>query len=217
MSRMPHVLVGAERFARRARCPERLTGAQNRSGWGRSRGSVRGRRWWLALLIVVAGTAFSGESWAQYRGNQFGFEAGYSFLGKKAGLDSHGFLVGLRGAFKTTDHWWFSGRALVSFRGEQDFSNNTVVLLHVVPVDARYYLQTDYFRPFVGVTNSFQFLFNQTIDTNVLWGPGVTGGLEIRLKRDTFLAFQLDAYWMFVFEGPDAPLLTATSQLIFFL
>jgi hypothetical protein len=32
-----------------------------------------------------------------------------------------------------------------------------------------------------------------------------------------FLGVQLDASWMFVFEGPDAPLVTATSQLIFFL
>jgi hypothetical protein len=154
---------------------------------------------------------------AQYKNGQFGFEGGYFFIGEDSGLTSHNFAIGMRGAYKNTDQWWFSARAMVSFPGDIGGRDNTVVLLHLVPVDVRYYFQTDSFRPFVGVTNSFQFLFNQEIESDVFWGPGVTAGMEIRLRRDIFLGIEIDAYWMFVFEGPDAPLISVTPQLIFFL
>jgi hypothetical protein len=168
------------------------------------------------LLFGLLGPA-EGQALAQYKSGQIGFEGGYMFIGRDAGLDSHGVLAALRGGYKASDRWWFSARAGVSFRGEQATSNRTVVLFHLVPVDARYYLATDAVRPFVGVTNSFQILANQSIPSSVFWGPGAVAGVETRLARDLFLGFQVDASWMFVFEGPDAPLVTATSQLIFFL
>lgn len=175
----------------------------------------------LSLISLVFTFALIGgarDAAAQYKSGQFGFEGGYMFLGEKTGLDSHGFLLGLRGAYKGSDNWWFTARAAVSFRGEQNsLRNNTVVMLHIVPVEARYYFATDSVRPFLGVTNSFQFLANSNLPSEVFWGPGLSGGAEFRLKRDLFLGFQADAFWMLVFEGPDAPLITATTQLIFFL
>lgn len=169
------------------------------------------------LLLLSALFALPRAAEAQYKNGQFGFEGGYFFIGEDSGLTSHNFAIGLRGAYKNTDQWWFSARAMVSFPGDIGGQDNTVVLLHLVPVDVRYYFQTDSFRPFVGVTNSFQFLFNQEIESDVFWGPGVTAGFELRLRRDIFLGLQLDAYWMFVFQGPDAPLISVTPQLIFFL
>lgn len=91
---------------------------------------------------------------AQYKNGQVGVEGGYMFIGEDSGLEEHGILFSLRGAYKGTDRWWFSARAGLSFRGEQStLSNQTVILFHLVPVDARYYFATDRFRPFVGVTN----------------------------------------------------------------
>ena len=172
----------------------------------------------LFLLATLFLCLAPRASLAQYKNGQFGFEGGYFFLGENTGLTSHNFALGLRGAYKNTDHWWFTARAMVSFPGEPvSPRDNTVVLFHLVPVEVRYYFQTDSFRPFVGVTNSFQFLFNQDQQSDVYWGPGVDAGMEFRLRRDLFLGFQIDAYWMFVFEGPDAPILTASTQLIFFL
>ena len=144
------------------------------------------------------------------------------YIGDATGLDQHGFLIGLRAAYKASDHWWFSVRAGLSFRGDQipnqgNFESNTVVLFHLVPVEARYYFLTDFTRPFVGISNSFQFLTNTEIDASVFWGPGVTAGIEFRLRRDLFLAFQADGYYMIAFGVDDAPLATFTTQLNFFL
>lgn len=175
------------------------------------------KRWLLALVLIGIGLGFAPPASAQYKNAQFGFEGGYFLIGRDSQLTLHNFMVGLRGGYKSTDRWWFTARAGLSFPGDDGAANNTVVLLHLVPVDVRYYFQTDSFRPFVGVTNSFQLLFNQEIESAAFWGPGVTTGMEIRLRRDLFLGVQLDAYWMFVFEGEDAPLITATTQLLFFL
>lgn len=169
------------------------------------------------LLLITCVLAVPRPADAQYKNQQFGFEGGYYFIGDDSGLTSNNFAIGLRGAYKSADHWWFSARAMVSFPGEPGGRDNTVVLFHLVPVDVRYYFQTDSFRPFVGLTNSFQFLFNQEQESDVFWGPGGVAGMELRLRRDLFLGFQIDASWMFVFEGPDAPLVTATTQLLFFL
>ena len=174
----------------------------------------------LAPLVVVLAGLFAGisEAEAQYKNGQFGFEGGYFYLGKDSGLDEHGFLLGMRGAYKGTDHWWFSARTGVGFRGEQStLSNNTVVVFHVMPVDVRYYFLTDTFRPFVAVGSSFNLLFNQTIEASVFWGPQVSVGAEFRLKRDLFFGVQFDGGYNFVFEGPDHFMSTATAQLLFFL
>lgn len=175
-------------------------------------------KWVAPALFALGLCAVGGEAEAQYKNGQFGFEGGYAFIGPDSQLDPHSFLLAMRGAYKGTDHWWFSARAGVSFRSEQNpLSNRTVVVFNLMPVDARYYFFTDNFRPFVGVGSTFNFLINQSIESSVLWGPQITAGTEIRLRRDLFLGFQADAGWAFVFQGPDAPFVTVTSQLIFFL
>jgi hypothetical protein len=172
----------------------------------------------VALAVgCVAWAAGLGVAEAQYKNGQFGFEGGYLFLGNNSQLNQHNYLLGLRGGYKASDHWWFTARAGLSFPAEdQQYGGSTVVFLHIVPIDARYYFQTDSFRPFVGVTNSFQLLFNQDIGHTAEWGPGVTAGMEFKLHRDLFLGFQLDSYWIFVFEGTSYPLISLTSQLLFF-
>lgn len=184
----------------------------------RTRASRPAIRAFVALALLLCGVlAIDGRAEAQYKNAQFGFEGGYFFVGEKSMLTPHNFSIGLRGGYKSSDHWWFTARAHLSFPGDDAPAANTVVLLHLVPVDVRYYFLTDSFRPFVGVTNSFQLLFNQQIESSAFWGPGVTAGMEFRLRRDLYLGFQLDAYWMLVFEGDDAPLATMTTQLLFFL
>ena len=174
----------------------------------------------VAVSTLVAVTAPC-PAHAQYKNNQFGFEGGYMYIGDATGLDPHSFLIGMRAAYKVSDHWWFSARAGLSFRGDDPIvggnRSNTVVLFHLVPVEARYYFLTDFTRPFVGVSNSFQFLTNQQIDASVFWGPGVTAGIEFRLRRDLFIGFQADAYYMIAFGVDDAPLATFTTQINFFL
>jgi hypothetical protein len=170
----------------------------------------------LAPVVVLASLA-PVEAAAQYKSAQLGFEGGYGFYAGDLGLDLHGFMVGLRGCFKAEDHWWFSARALLSLRGEQS-SERTVVILNLTPVSARYYFLTDAFRPFLGITNAFQFLFNKEVDGFALfWGPGVEAGIEIKIVRDIFIGFQGDFLYMFAFEAPDDPMFTVTAQLNFFL
>jgi hypothetical protein len=154
---------------------------------------------------------------AQYRSYTFGFETGYMALTEGTELRPHNFAVGLFGGYKLSDNWWFSGRALVSFPGQLDLAPNTVVLLHLVPVSVQYYFLTDAFRPYVGLSNSFQFLVNNNTSTSVFWGPGVQAGMEFKLRRDLFLGLKADGYMMLVFEGPPAAVITTTAQLIFFL
>jgi hypothetical protein len=168
------------------------------------------------LVLTLAVHAVPRLAEAQYKSGQLGFELGYGFYEDDLQVDEHNFMIGLRGAFKAEDHWWFSARGLLSFRGEST-SERTVVILHLVPVAVRYYILTDSFRPFVGISNSFNFFFNSARGTPVGWGPGGEVGLEIKLVRDIFLGFQGDFHYMLVFENPDGPLLTVTAQLNFFL
>ncbi len=171
----------------------------------------------LPLLLTLASLCFvPRDARAQYKNAQLGFEVGYGFYAPDLLLDEHHLEVGLRGAFKAEDHFWFSARGLLSFRGEP-ISERTVVVLHLTPVAVRYYVLTDTFRPFVGVTNAFQFLFNSALGTRVFWGPGAEVGAEFKLSRDIFLGIQADALYMFVFQGKDDPMLTVTAQLNFFL
>jgi len=171
----------------------------------------------LPLLLTLSIHFVPRLAEAQYKSGQLGFELGYGFYASDLLVDEHNFMVGLRGAFKAEDHWWFSAKGLLSFRGEQNISERTVVILHLVPVAVRYYILTDSFRPFVGITNSFNFFFNSSRGTPVSWGPGGEVGVEIKLVRDIFLAFQADVFYLFVFEGPDDPMFTVTAQLNFFL
>lgn len=168
-------------------------------------------------VLTLAALLAPREASAQYKNFTFGFEGGYFLLTKGSELKPHNFGLGLFGGYKLSDQWWLTGRAMVSFPGQLDNAPNTVVLLHLTPVAARYYFLTDSFRPFVGITNAFHILINNTTAHDVFWGPGVTAGMEFKLKRDLYLGVEADAYWMFVFEGDDAQIVTATAQLIFFL
>jgi hypothetical protein len=173
----------------------------------------------LVVAVTIASFSFvSREAEAQYKSGQLGFEAGYGFYEDDLLVDEHNFMVGLRGAFKAEDHWWFSARGLLSFRGDLDQnSGRTVVILSIVPVAVRYYILTDSIRPFVGITNTFQFFFNTGDGTPIGWGPGGEVGIEIKLVRDIFLGFQADVDYLFVFERADAPIVTVNAQLLFFL
>src|SRR5215472_13755633 len=112
---------------------------------------MRSVRITLALAAgLVAWAAGSSVAEAQYKNGQFGFEGGYLFLGPNSLLHEHNFMLGLRGGYKASDHWWFTARAQIGFPAEDPrFGGATVVFFHLVPIDARYYFETDSFRPFV--------------------------------------------------------------------
>ncbi len=170
-----------------------------------------------ATLLAAGLLAFPEAAQAQYRNFTFGFEGGYMALTAGTELRPHNFGIGLFGGYKLSDHWWLSGRALLSFPGQLDRQPNTVVLLHVVPLSVQYYFATDAVRPFVGLTNSFQFLFNNDTSKSAFWGPGVEAGIEFKLRRDLYLGVKSDGFMMLVFEGPPAAVISVTTQLIFFL
>jgi len=172
----------------------------------------------LGLIIVCYGSPAE----AQYRNNQFGFEAGYLFYGissdgSSALVERSGPLVGVRTGFKLTDRFWITNRAAFSWRDQiqsRGFADQTVYVLHLVPAAVRYYFATNRWRPFVAVTNSFQFFMNGSAG-NVFWGPGGSAGMELRLRRDVFLGFQLDAFHMW--GDGEFPVVAATLQLDLFL
>ncbi len=171
-------------------------------------------------FLVVCG--FASPAAAQYRNTQFGFEAGYLYYGVDDNADApvqkHGPLVAFRSAFKLTDHWWLSARIGLSFRDEvlptTSGSAPTVYILHLVPVAGRYYFLTDGIRPFLGLTQSFQFFLNGSRG-NVFWGPGGSGGIEFKLQRDVFLGLQTDVFHMF--GDGEFPVVGVTAQLNLFL
>lgn len=169
------------------------------------------------LLFGLAVWARPQVAEAQYKNNQIGVETSYYYIAEDLGLKSNGVLVALRGAYKASDHWWFTARAGLSFRGEVANTDQTAVVLHIMPIDARYYIQTDRVRPFIGVSNAFTQIYNTNIDGTLGWGPGATAGVEIFLARDIFLGLQAEGFWMFIFEGPDVPQALFSVQLNFFL
>lgn len=186
----------------------------------RRSGPARSAPWRpVALAIIALGFFFSQMpcAEAQYRNQQFGFELGYHFLESKLGVEEHGGIGGLRAGFKATDHWWFTARAMLSFRGDQVPDENTVILFQLTPVDVRYYFETDNFRPYLGGGTTFQFLFNTSVRSTIQWGVGPVAGLEFKLKRDLFLAFQVEGTYFVAFDDQNVFSLTATTQLLFFL
>lgn len=183
-----------------------------------SLGMPRRSQGWLAATVLLAGLGWGRDAAAQYRNYTFGFEGGYALLTEGTALKLNNFALGLFGGWKSSDHWWFSGRAMLSFPGQLDNAPNTVVLLHIVPISVQYYFKTDDLRPYVGLTNSFQITFNSTDSVPAaMWGPGVTAGTEIKLRRDLFLGLKADGFWMLRFGHGPPFLVTATAQLIFFL
>jgi hypothetical protein len=182
-----------------------------------TRGRHRLGPYLVSFAVALGAVAVSETAEAQYKGNQFGVEAGYFFLGEDAFINQHNPGFGLRGAFKTSDHWWLTARGLVSFAGDQLDNSRTVFLLYIEPIAGRYYFETDAVRPFVGISNQFIFLFNRSVGGSVMWGPGGQAGIEFRIARDLFLGFQADAYYMVAFEGNNIPTITVNSQIIWFL
>ncbi len=173
----------------------------------------------IAAGTIAGALAISGDAEAQYRNYTFGFEGGYALFTEGTGLKPNNFALGMFGGYKSSDHWWFSGRALISFPGQRDNSPNTVIHLHFTPISVQYYFLTDNFRPYVSLTNAFQFSANTSGNTvpGVLWGPGVEAGMDFKLRRDLFLGFKATGLYMLKFDGPSAQVVTVTSQLIFFL
>lgn len=181
----------------------------------RSPRSLRGVLAFAALAAVWWGSPQEAE--AQYKSQQFGFEGGYSFIDESLGLDEHAPIVGLRAGYKATDHWWFTARAMVSFRGDVFPQDQTVILFHLTPVDVRYYFETDAWRPYIGGQTTFQFLANTNVPSTIQWGVGPVLGMEFKLRRDLFLGVQVDGLYMIAFDADPIPALHATTQLIFFL
>lgn len=172
----------------------------------------------LFALALAALPATRAE--AQYRSYTFGFEGGYQALTTGLELKQNNVSFGLFGGYKLADHWWFSGRAQLSFPGElrtsATTSPNTVVLFHLVPISVQYYFLTDAFRPYVSLTNAFEFLINSNTSQSVYWGPGAGAGLEIKVARDIFLGIKVDGFMMLRFDLP-AAVVMASGQLVFFL
>ena len=173
----------------------------------------------LLITTICLGFAVLSPSVAkaQYKSQSVGIEAGYQYIEDDFGLLQHGSIFGLRAGYKSSDHWWFTARALLSFRGDQLPGDRTNVLLHLTPVDVRYYLWTDSIRPYLGGATAFHFLLNSALPSTVQWGFGPVGGIEFKIRRDVFLGFQVDGLYMIAFEGEDVEVLNANMQLIFFL
>jgi hypothetical protein len=168
----------------------------------------------LAAVVLAFALLSAPRALAQYKNGQFGFETG-AYVPTGNSLDPWAYF-GLRGGYKLSDHWWFMARAAVSFPRSQLAPNPTVVALHVVPAEVRYYFATDSVRPFAGITNSFQFYFNTNTGSDAVWGPGVSLGVEFRVRRDVFIGIEGDAFTMFVFGGSPFIVSTGTAQLLFF-
>lgn len=171
----------------------------------------------LAGTLTLTALATPRLAAAQYRNNLLSFEAGYSFIEDDFGLDSNALTFGLRTGYKATDHWWFSTRLLLSFRGDNLPVARTNILFHLTPLDVRYYFETDGFRPYVGGAIALHFLANSGLASTVQSGLGPIAGVEFKLRRDLFLGFQADGLYLFAFDGEDVEAFNLTTQLIFFL
>jgi len=157
------------------------------------------QRWLLSALVGVLLSMTSGAANAQYRSGQFGFEAGYLGFAepnsnRATEVENHGPMVGIRAGYRITDNVWLTQRAALSWRDQQPVRfDETIFVLHLVPVAARYYFATDRIRPFVGVTNTVQFFTNGQAG-NAFWGPGGSAGVEWRWGRDIFSGLQVDVF-----------------------
>jgi outer membrane protein W len=178
-----------------------------------------GRARLLGLGAALVTLAASRDAQAQYKNYTFGFAGGYLGQSTETGLKGNNAAFGIFGGYKFSDHWWYEGGASLSFPGELDNTPNTVIVLDIVPISVRYYYATDAIRPYSGITNMFQFMFNTSTNFqhSVFWGPGLTSGIDIKLKRDLYLGFEGDIFRMLVFEGSDAWIGTLSAKIIFFL
>lgn len=157
---------------------------------------------------------------AQYQHQQFAIEAGGQFSNGLLFASSHGILIGVRGALKASDHWWYAGRALVLISEEdslrQPARSNTLLGLQLTPLDMRYYFLTERIRPFIGGTSSLYFFLRSEVSRPPQWGLGPVFGIEIKIDTDIFWGLQVYATHAFAFEGPSAQRLQTTTQLMFF-
>jgi len=180
---------------------------------------MRVAKGWLVTFAFAGLCAASSEAEAQYRNFTFGFEGGYQYFGAETDLKPNTFSLGMFGGYKADPHWWFYAKTLVAFPGQSDNAPNTVIALQLVPASVRYYFLTDRFRPFVGATNAFTTFFNSTagVRNTFWWGPGASAGFDLKLQRDLYLGLVGDAYYLFNFDGPDAPMINGGATLTFFL
>lgn len=173
----------------------------------------------LRLLLsaaLFAAVLFASESaQAQYKNYQFGFEGGVLYYGDDISVpvEDVGPLIAFRSAYKASDHWWFTSRAGLSFREQTFGTGETIFIFHLQPIDVRYYFLTDRFRPFLGLTNQFQFFLNGNAGT-VFWGPGATAGFEAKIRRDVFFGLQGDV--VYAIGDGEFPVIATTAQLNFF-
>jgi len=181
--------------------------SMKRRAWNESRVS-------LFACVVVATLTTASEADAQYKNTQFGYELGYRQVSKPF-LASSAPFIGARVGYRLTDHLWLSSRLGFDFRDQTGIEPLTVFILHLTPVDARWYFLTGRFRPFLGLTTAFQFVLNGPLNS-VNWGPGALGGFEARIFPDVFLGIQLE-YEHMVSRRPRYATFGAVTQVnIFF-
>ena len=154
------------------------------------------------------------DSHAQYKNNVFGIEAGHIYAQSDILKTPHAPVIAIRGGHKISDKFWITSRVGLA-PNQNAADNNTLVLIHLVPIEIRHYFKTDSFRPFVGLASVFNLTANKGI-SSVFWGAGPSIGAEFKLKRDIFLGLQADGSWMFS-ESESSASVRSTLQLIFFL
>lgn len=177
------------------------------------------RRAGIAGAAALAATMMAGlgEAEAQYTGEQLAFEVGYQFLEDDLGLRPHEPVFGVRVGVELTERIWYTTRALLSFRDDLAPRDRTVLLLHLTPLDLRYYFLTDRFRPFLGASTAVHILGNTPTRSVVQWGGGPVGGFELELRRNLYFGVQVDAAYLYGFGNGDVESFHANTQLIFFL
>ncbi|MEM1022246.1 MAG: hypothetical protein AAGD10_19700 [Myxococcota bacterium] len=165
--------------------------------------------------MAAASLFAASEVEAQYKSTQFGYEAGYRWISNRTGLSSSAPFIGTRVGYRLSDNLWLSSRIGFDFRDQLVGEPLTVFLLHLTPLDARWYFTTDRFRPFLGLTTAFQFFLNGPL-ASANWGPGALGGFEARIFPDVFLGIQLE-YEHMVSRRPRYGTFGAVTQVnIFF-
>ena len=177
------------------------------------------RRQFISALVLAGLMSSANSAWAQYKSFTFGFDLGYINLDPETDVRDHNVAVGAFGGYKIEDNWWLYSRADISLSKHTNPSlNNTVVLLHIEPVSVRYYLFTDRYRPWIGLSSVFNHFANRTDGKlPTWWGPAISAGFDFKLSRDLFLGLEAQEYYLINFDGPDAFGFRGGVQLIFFM
>jgi len=177
------------------------------------------RRQFITAFVLAGLLSPAGSALAQYKSYTFGFDLGYVNVEPTTQVRAHNWVFGAFGGYKIEDHWWIYSRANVSFTKHTNPSlSNTVVLLYAEPIAVRYYVFTDRYRPWVGISSVFNHFANrQDGGLPTWWGPAVSAGFDFKLRRDLFLGLEGNSAYLINFDGPDALTFRGGLQLIFFL